>query len=53
MSDTLPYAHETHIPCLVGVKNYLNNHFAMYTCLMRFRKWMELASPAYMGLRVI
>ena len=38
----------TRIPHLHGVKNYLNNYFAMYTRLTRSRKCVELASPGYM-----
>ena len=32
---------------LLGVRNYLNKHFAMYTCLTRSRIHVELASPIY------
>ena len=53
MSDTLPYAHETHNPCLLGVKNYLNNHFAMYSCLSSSRIRVYFVSPAYLGLCII
>ena len=53
MSDALPYARETRIPLLLGVKNYLNNNFAMYTCLTRFLIRVELESPGKLGLRII
>ena len=53
MSDTLPYAHETRIPCLLGVKNYLNNHFAMYTWLSCSRIREYFSSPAYLGSIII
>ena len=53
MSEALPYTREIHIPRLLEVKNYLNNYFAMYTCLTRVRIRVELASPAYCGLRII
>ena len=53
MCDALPYTGGTHIPRLLGVQNYLNNYFAMNTCLTRFRIRVELASPAYLGLCII
>ena len=52
MSDALLYARETRIPRLLGDRNYINNYFAMYTCLTRFRIRVELASPAYLGFRI-
>ena len=39
-SDALLYPRVTCIPCLLEVKNYLNNYFAMYTCLKRTRIWV-------------
>ena len=53
MSDMLPYTRETRIPRLLEVKNYLNNNFAMYTCLTRFRIRVELASTAYLVSSII
>ena len=53
MSDTLPYTAEARIHRLLGVKNYLNNYFAMYTCLARFRVGVKLASPVYLELIII
>ena len=35
------------------VKNYLINYFAMYTRLTRSRIGVELASSAYLGIRII
>ena len=40
------------IPGLLGVRNYLNNYFAMYTRLTRSRIRVELAYPAYLGLGI-
>ena len=45
--------HVEHIPRLFGVKKYLNNYFARYKRLTRSRIYVELASPAYLGLRSI
>ena len=53
MSDGLPYTRGTRIPFLLGVRNYLNNYFAMYTRLTRSRLRVELASPAYLDLGII
>ena len=53
MSDALPYAGESRHHRLLGVKNYLNHHFAMYTCLSYSRIWVYFASPAYLGLIII
>ena len=36
-------------PRRLGVKNYLINYFAMYTCLTRFRIRVDLASPRTWG----
>ena len=41
------------IPRLFGVRNYLNNYFAMYTRLTHSRIRVELALPAYLGLGII
>ena len=53
MSNVLLYTRGTCIPHLLGVKNYLNNYLVMYKRLTRSRIRVELASPAYMGLRII
>ena len=50
---TLPYTRGTRIPHLLEFKNYLNNYYAMYKRLTRSRIRVELASPAYLGLRII
>ena len=50
MSNGLPYTRGPRIPCLLGVRNYLNNYAAMYKRLTRFRIRVELASPAYLWL---
>ena len=52
MSDTLPHPRGTPIPCLLEVKNYLYNYFA-YKHLTRSYFHLELASLAYLGLRII
>ena len=52
MSDALPYTGEARIPRLLGVKNYLNNYFAMLTCLPRIRIGVKLASLDYLGLLI-
>ena len=41
------------IPRRLGVEHYLNNYFAMYKRLTRYRIPVELASPAKMGLGII
>ena len=41
------------IPRLLGVRNYLNNYFAIYTRLTRSLIGVELAAPAYLGLVII
>ena len=43
----------TRIPRLKGFKNYLNNYYAMYKRLTHSGIRVELASPAYIGLRII
>ena len=53
MTDALSYTRGTRIPSLNGVKNYLNNYFAMYTRLASSRIHVELASPAYLGVEII
>ena len=53
MSDALEYTRGTRIPCLLVVRNYLNNYFAMYKRLTRYRVHVELASPADLGLGII
>ena len=50
---TLPYTRGTRIPHLLGLGNYLNNYFAMYNRLPRSCIQAELATPAYLGLRII
>ena len=52
MPDALPYTRRTRIPRLLGVKNYLNNYFA-YNRLSVSLTLVELAAPAYLGLRII
>ena len=42
----LPYTRGTRIRHPLGVRNYLNNYFAMYTLLTRSRIRLELAFPA-------
>ena len=53
MSHALPYICGTRIPHLIGVKDYLNNYFAMFSRMSRSRTRVELASPTYLGLRII
>ena len=48
MSDALPYTRETRITCLHRVRNY----FA-HKRVTRSRTRVVVASPAYLGLRVI
>ena len=52
-SHALPYTGETRFPGLHGVRNYLNNNFAMYTRLTRSRIRLEIASHVYSGLGFI
>ena len=52
-SDALPYTRGTCIPRLRGVRNYLNNYFAMFTRLTRSRIRVYLACFAYLGLGII
>ena len=53
MYNELPYTSGAHIPRLLCIKIYLNNYFAMYTCLTRSGIRVELASHAYLGLSII
>ena len=53
MSDELQYTRGPRILRLSGVTNYSNNYFAMYKHLTRSRVRVELASPAYLRLRII
>ena len=47
------YMRGTRIPRLLGVRNDLNNNFAMYKRLTRFHIRVELASNAYFGFGMI
>ena len=49
----LPYARGPSMLHLLEVKNYLNNHVAMYQRQTRSRIRVELASPAYLELGII
>ena len=49
MSDALPSTRGTRVPHLLGVRNYLENYFAMYPRLTRSHIRVELASPTYLG----
>ena len=53
MSDPLAYTRGSRIPRLLGVRNYLNNYFAMYRRLTRSHIRAELAFPAYLGFGII
>ena len=53
MFGRLSYTGGTRLPRILGVKNYLNNYFAMNTCLLRYRMRVELASPVYLGSIII
>ena len=46
------YKRGTRIPRPLGVKNYLNNYFAMYKRPTRSRIRVELASPVYLGSEI-
>ena len=48
MSDALAYTRGSHIPRLLGGRNYLNIYFDMYTRLTRLR-----ISAAYLGFGII
>ena len=52
INDAVPYMRGTRIPRLLVVRNYLNNYFA-YKRLTRSRIGVELASLAYLWLRII
>ena len=47
------HVHGPCIPHLLGVKNYLNNYFAIYMRLTHYRIRAELGSPAYLALEII
>ena len=49
----LPYTRGTRIRHPLGVRNYLNNYFAMYTRVTRSHIYVELASPSYLVLGII
>ena len=53
MSDVLPYAGESRHHRLLGVKNFLNHHFAMYTWPSYSRIRVIFATPAYLGSIII
>ena len=53
MPDVLPYTRWTRNPRLNGVRNCLNIYFFLYARLTRSRIRVELASLAYLGLRII
>ena len=50
MSDALPYMRGIRIPRLLGVRYYLNNYYAMYTCLKRSRISEETRIPRQLGV---
>ena len=50
---TLPYTRETRLHRLLGVRNYLNNYFAIYTRLTRSHIHADVESLANLGLRII
>ena len=52
-SDVLPYTRGPCILRVLGVKNYSNNYFAIYTRLTHARLHVELASAAYLRLAII
>ena len=49
MSDALPYTRGICIARILGIYDYLNNYFALYTRLTRSRIRVELESPASWG----
>ena len=49
-SDGLPYTRGIRIPCLLGVRNYLNNYFAMYTRLTRL-EYVRNSHPRLLEVR--
>ena len=51
--DQLPYTRGTRIPPLLGFKNYLNNYVTIYRRLTRSLIRVEVASPAYLRLKII
>ena len=48
-SDALPYTHGTRLPRLLGLRDYINNYFAMYKRLTRSRICVEIASQPASG----
>ena len=50
---SLPYTRGNRILRLRGVRNYLNNYFAMYTRLTPSHIYADLAFPAYLELGII
>ena len=46
------YIRGTRISRLLGVKDYLNNYFAMYKRLTSSHIYVELASLTYLGLGI-
>ena len=50
MADVLPYTCGTRSPRLLGVRNYLNNYFAMCKRLTHSRIRVELAAPRLVGV---
>ena len=53
MADVLPCTRGSRIPHLFGVRNYLNNYFAMSKRLTRSRIRVKLAATAYLELGII
>ena len=53
MSDALSYTRGTHIPRVLGVRNYLKNYFAIYKRLTLSRIRVELAAAACLWLAII
>ena len=53
MSDTHVYTRGTRIPRILGVRNYINNYFAMYKRLTRSHIHADLPPPTYLGLGII
>ena len=53
MSVVLPYTRGTRIPRLLKVRNYINNYLALSKHLTRSIIGVELASAAYLRLRII
>ena len=53
MVEALPYTRGTRIPGPLGVTNYFNNYFSMYTRVTRFHIRVEVTSRDYLGLGII